>query len=121
MAQIKSKEQYDAIMARIDELFFATDENTPKDDKRLLELDVLSAMVEEYEQEHFPIQTPSLSSTIVARMNERNYSQKELASLLGISAPRLCDIIGGKKTPTYNQARTISKKLDIDPVIVLAL
>ena len=121
MAQIKSKEQYDAIMARIDELFFATDENTPKDDKRLLELDALSAMVEEYEQEHFPIQTPSLSNTIVARMNERNYSQKELASLLGISAPRLCDIIGGKKTPTYDQARIISKKLDIDPSIVLAL
>ena len=69
MAQIKNKEQYDAIMARIDELFFATDENTPKDDKRLLELDILSAMVEEYEQEHFPIQTPSLSSTIVTRVN----------------------------------------------------
>ena len=54
-------------------------------------------------------------------MNERNYSQKELASLLGISAPRLCDIIGGKKNPTYDQARIISKKLDIDPSIVLAL
>ena len=121
MAQIKSKEQYDAIMARIDELFFVTDENTPKEDKRLLELDVLSAMVEEYEQEHFPIRTPSLSNTIVSRMNERNYSQKELASLLGISAPRLCDIIGGKKTPTYDQARIISQKLEIDPAIVLAL
>ena len=121
MAQIKSKEQYDAIMARIDELFFATDENTPKDDKRLLELDALSGMVEEYEQEHFPIRTPSLSNTIVTRMNERNYTQKELASLLGMSAPRLCDIIGGKKTPTYNQARMISKILEIDPAIVLAL
>ena len=121
MAQIKDKKQYDAIMARIDELFFVTDENTPKEDKRLIELDVLSAMVEEYEQEHFPIRTPSLSNTIVSRMNERNYSQKELASLLGMSAPRLCDIIGGKKTPTYDQARIISQKLEIDPAIVLAL
>ena len=121
MAQIKSKKQYYAIMARIDELFFATGENTPKDDKRLIELDILSSMVEEYEQEHYPIQTPSLSDTIVDRMNERKYSQKELASLLGMSAPRLCDIIGGKKNPTYNQARMIAKKLDIDPSIVLAL
>jgi len=121
MAQIKSKEQYDAIMARIDELFFVTDENTPKEDKRLLELDALSAMVEEYEQEHYPIMTPSLPETIIERMNERNYSQKELAALLGMSAPRLCDIIGGKKSPTYNQAREISKKLNIDPTIVLAL
>lgn len=121
MAQIKSKKQYEAIMARIDELFFATDENTPKDDKRLLELDVLSAMVEEYEKEHFPIKAPSLSNTIVDRMNELNFTQKDLAALLGISAPRLCDIIGGRKTPTYDQARTISKKLDIDPAIVLSL
>ncbi len=121
MAQIKSKEQYDAIMARIDELFFATDENTPKSDKRLLELDALSALVEEYEKEHFPIEPPTLPATIVARMNERDYTQKDLADLLGISAPRLCDIIGGKKKPTYDQARTISMKLDIDPSIVLAL
>ena len=56
MAQIKDKKQYDAIMARINELFFASDETTPKDDKRLLELDALSALVEEYEQEHSPIQ-----------------------------------------------------------------
>jgi len=121
MAQIKSKKQYDAIMARIDEIFFATDENTPKDDKRLLELDALSALIEEYEQEHYPILTPSLSETMIERMNERNYSQKELAAMLGISAPRLCDIIGRKRAPTYNQARVISKKLDIDPAIVLAL
>ena len=64
MAQIKSESQYKAIMSRIDELFFATDENTPKDDPRLVELDVLSALVEEYEKEYFPIQTPSLPATI---------------------------------------------------------
>lgn len=52
MAQIKNEKQYKAMMARIDELFFETDENTPADDPRLLELDALSALVEEYEQEH---------------------------------------------------------------------
>ena len=51
MAQIKDDKQYKAIMARIDELFFATDENTPEDDPRLMELDMLSALVEEYEKE----------------------------------------------------------------------
>ena len=37
------------MMARIDQLFFETDEKTPADDPRLQELDVLSALVEEYE------------------------------------------------------------------------
>ncbi len=59
MAQIKDEKQYKAMMARIDELFFETDENTPADDVRLQELDLLSALVEEYEKEHFPIETPS--------------------------------------------------------------
>ena len=49
MAQIKDKKQYKAMMARIDQLFFETDEKTPADDPRLQELDVLSALVEEYE------------------------------------------------------------------------
>ena len=50
MAQITSELQYKALMSRIDELFFSTDENTPADDPRLQELDILTALVEEYEQ-----------------------------------------------------------------------
>lgn len=50
MSQIKDEKQYKAIMARIDQIFSETDENTPADDTRLQELDQLSAMVSEYEQ-----------------------------------------------------------------------
>ena len=121
MAQIKTEKEYKALMSRIDEIFFATDENTPKDDPRLAELDILSAIVEEYEKEHYPIETPSLSDTIVSRMKEMNCTQKELSVILGISAPRLSDIIGGKKEPTYQQARAISSRLSIDPAIVLSV
>jgi len=120
MAQIKSEKEYKAIMSRIDELFFITDENTPADDPRLLELDVLSALIEEYEKAHFPIEIPSLGTTIEYRMKELNYTQKELAALLGISAPRLCDILNGKKNPTFRQAKLIASRLSIDPAIVLA-
>ena len=60
MAQIKDEKQYKAMMARIDELFFETDENTSAEDPRLQELDLLSALVEEYENEHFPTGTPRL-------------------------------------------------------------
>ena len=121
MAQIKNEQQYKATMARIDELFFSTDENTPADDPRLLELDLLSTLVEEYEKEHFPIELPTLSSTMNARMAENNWSQKQLASILGITAPRLSAILNGKVNPTFEQARVISSRLDIDPAIVLGL
>lgn len=121
MAQIKDEKQYRAMMARIDELFFETDERTPADDPRLQELDLLSALVEEYEKEHNPIEMPTLSATMNARLADNNWTQKELAAFLGMTAPRLSAILCGKANPTYEQARVIALRLNIDPAIVLAL
>lgn len=121
MAQIKNEKQYQAMMDRIDELFFETDENTPADDPRLQELDMLSALVEEYEKERHPIESPTLSDTIYSRLAENNWSQKELAAILGMTAPRLNAILNGKANPTFEQARVISSRLQIDPAIVLSL
>lgn len=121
MAHIKNEEQYNAMMARIDQLFFETNEKTPADDPRLLELDLLSSLVEEYEKEHFPIETPSLAKTLNERMADNEWTQKEMAGRLGMTAARLNAILSGKANPTYEQARTISQRLDIDPAIVLAV
>lgn len=61
---------------------------------------------------------PASAETLQERMNENNYSQKEMSQLLGISTPRLSEIINGKKTPTYDQARKMVLKLGISPAIV---
>ena len=53
MAYIKTDKEYIAIMERIDQLFFETDEATPLDDPRLIELDMLAAQIEEYEKENY--------------------------------------------------------------------
>lgn len=121
MAQIKDEKQYKAMMTRIDELFFETDENTPADDPRLQELDILSSLVEEYEKEHYPIEAPTLTQTMNSRLTENNWSQKEMAAYLGITAPRLSAILSGKANPTFEQARVISSRLSIDPAIVLSI
>ena len=53
LTQITNDTQYRETMKRIDTLFFETDENTPADDPRLLELDELSKLIEEYERSIF--------------------------------------------------------------------
>ncbi len=53
MERILDDKQYKATMDRIDELFFTTNESTPRTDPRLQELDRLSASVEEYEKSCF--------------------------------------------------------------------
>ena len=121
LAHIKTEKEYAAIMARIDQLFYETDENTPVEDPRLIELDMLSALVEEYEKEVCPIQPPTLAEMILFRMHEMNLTQKELSRLLDITAPRLSEILNGKKDPTYRQAQKIATTLNIDAGIVLAV
>ena len=121
MAHIKTEKEYAAIMARIDQLFFETNEDTPSDDPCLIELDMLSALVEEYEKEVCPIQPPTLAEMIVFRMHEMNLSQKELSKILDMTAPRLSEIINGRKDPTYKQAQKIATTLKIDASIVLAV
>lgn len=121
MAHIKTEKEHAAIMARIDQLFFETNESTPADDPRLVELDMLSALVEEYEKEVCPIKPPTLSEMIVYRMHEMNLTQKELSKVLDMTAPRLSEILNGRKEPTYRQAQKIATTLKIDASIVLAV
>lgn len=51
---INNETEYDAIMQRIEELIKLTDDNTPKSDINLIELDILAGLAEEYEDIHFP-------------------------------------------------------------------
>ena len=49
MAKIKSETAYKAAMDRIEELLPMVQEDTPPYDRNLIELDLLSGLVEEYE------------------------------------------------------------------------
>ena len=68
MAQIKNEQAYRAAMARIDALLPLINDETPADDPNFLELDMLSDMVVEYEDIHYPIGAPSLVEVIKLRI-----------------------------------------------------
>ena len=55
MKLISNKAEYDAIMARVDELVEIVDDNTPPTDKNYVELDFLADLIVTYEKEHYPI------------------------------------------------------------------
>lgn len=55
MAHIKNEVQYHAACDRINQLLKVVNNQTPVEDPALLELDMLSDMVADYEEEHFPI------------------------------------------------------------------
>ena len=119
MAEIINETQYEAIIERIEELLKVVDNDTPMTDRFLIELDLISEMVADYEEKHYPIEPPTLIEMVQERMAEMNLSQKALAELLGVSPPRISEYLNSKSEPTLKVARIMHQKLDIDPEILL--
>lgn len=121
MARIKSEAACRAALKRIDALLPITGDDAPSSDPNMLELEMLSDMVYEYEQIHYPIEKPTLVSIIKLRMYEMGISQRGLAELLGISAAQMSAIMREKKDPSLSVARSMSQKLNISPNVVLGV
>ena len=121
MAQIKSEAAYRAALKRIEELLPLVNDETPTDDTNYLELDMISDMVEEYEDIHYPIGKPSLIDVIKLRLYEMGITQSKLAEMIGLSNARVSEILNGKSEPSLKIGRELSKKLNIDPAIVLGV
>ena len=109
MVKIQNETAYKMAMERIEELL------------PLVELDLLSAIVADYEDEHYPIKSPSLVDAIKLRMYEMGLNQAKLSELLGVSPSRVSDYLTGRSEPTLKVARDISRKLNIDASIVLGV
>ena len=121
-AQIKTEKEYEAAMARIEELLLLTwGDDVPADSPENIELNLLSDLVADYEDVHYPIGKPSLVSVIKLRMYEMGHNQKNIAALLGISTPRMSEIMHGKTEPSLSLARQMCLKLNISPSVALGL
>lgn len=121
MGYIKSEIEYRAMMDRIEELLPLVTEETPEDDKNSVELVLLSNLVADYDEEHYPISQPSLAEILKLRMYEMKLTQKNISEMLGVSPSRVSEYLTGKSEPTLKIAREISKKLSIDPAIILGV
>ena len=58
MTSIENREQYESVMARIEELLPLVNDDTPVTDKNCIELAMLSNLVADYEDVEFPISAP---------------------------------------------------------------
>ncbi|GHT76104.1 transcriptional regulator [Bacteroidia bacterium] len=121
MATIANEIQYNWAVNRVEELLPLVDDNTPLTDPNSIELELLSNLVADYSEEHYSLGVPSLSDIIKLRMYEMEINQKTLSELLEISPSRISDYLTGKSEPTLPVARNISKKLHINPSVVLGV
>lgn len=121
MTKIENENQYNWAVNRVEQLLPLVNDETPENDPNYIELVLLSNLVADYSDEHYAVGEPSLIEVIKLRMYEMGLTQASLAKLLGVSPSRVCDYLSGKSEPTLRIGRTISKKLNISPAVVLGL
>jgi len=121
MTRIENETQYEWAVARVEKLLPLVDDNTPLNDPNCIELVLLSNLVADYDEEHYPISPPSLSEVLKLRMYEKGFTQKTLAKLLTVSPSRISAYMTGKSEPTLPIARKMCRELDIDASIVLGV
>lgn len=118
---IKTEKEYKAISQRVEALLQDSENVENTEAAGYVELNLLSDLVADFEERYYPVRKPSLVEILKLRMHEKGLNQKRLSELLGVSTSRVSEYLSGKSEPTLKTAREISRKLEIDPGIVLGV
>ena len=110
---IRTEKDYEAALARIEEIFDA-EPDTPAGD----ELEILASLVETYERKNYPIELPDPIEAIKVRMEDLGLDRKDLESAIG-SKGRISEILNRKRPLTLPMIQRLSEKLGL-PTEVLA-
>jgi len=109
---IKTKKDYNKAMKRMEELFDAK-KNTVEG----MELMILGMRVEQYENEHFPIELPDPVEAIKFRMEQLGYTQADLSEILGKN--RASEILSRKRKLSLEMIRQLHEHLRIPTEVLI--
>jgi len=104
---IKSEEDYQKALARIEKLMDAKAGTRQGD-----ELELLSALVGLYEEKQYPIDLPNPVEAIKFRMDQMGLRQKDMTRYLG-SKSKASEVLNGKTPITLSMMRVLHKNLGI--------
>lgn len=110
---IKSEKDYRAGLARL-EIIFDAATNTQEGD----EAEILSLLIENYENEHYAIESPDPIEAIKIRMEELNLAQKDLVGIIG-GKSRVSEILNKKKKLTVEMIRELEHVLQISASVLV--
>lgn len=113
---IRTKKDYRVALERIYELM---QKNLKKDSDDYNELDLLTILVEKYEEENYSINLPDPVEAIKFRLEQLNLDLSELAKILG-SKSRASEILNRKRKLSISMIRTLHNELNIPASSLIA-
>lgn len=110
---VRTKKDYEQALARL-EVIFDSKKGTDKGD----ELEILGMLIENYENEKFPIGFPDPVEAIKFRMEQLGYNQTDLANVVGLKS-RASEILNRKRKLSLEMIRQIHDKLNIPTEVLI--
>jgi HTH-type transcriptional regulator/antitoxin HigA len=110
---IRNKKDYEQALARL-EVIFDSKKGTDKGD----ELEILGMLIENYENEKFPIGFPDPVEAIKFRMEQLGYNQTDLANIVGLKS-RASEILNRKRKLSLEMIRQIHDRLHIPTEVLI--
>ncbi len=110
---IHSKKDYTNTLNRIEELMDSKKGSIQGD-----ELEILSILIEKYEENNFPIESPDPIEAIKFRMEQQGLSQNDLGKILGQKS-RASEILNRKRKLSLEIIRKLQDKLNIPSEILI--
>jgi HTH-type transcriptional regulator/antitoxin HigA len=110
---IKTEKDYQESLKRL-ELIFDAKKGSPEGD----ELEILSILIDKYENEKFPIGFPDPIEAIKFRMEQMGYNQTDLAKVVGLKS-RASEILNKKRKLTLEMIRQLHESLKIPTEVLI--
>lgn len=110
---IKNKKDYQEALERLEKIFDAKP-GTEKGD----ELEILTLLIDRYENDNFPIELPDPIEAVKFRMEQLGMKQKDLAETIGFKS-RVSEILNKKRKLTLEMIRRLHEELNIPTNILI--
>jgi HTH-type transcriptional regulator/antitoxin HigA len=110
---IKTEKNYNDALKRLELIF-----DSPIDSKEGDEAEILTLLIENYENQYYPIDAPDPIEAIKIRMEEMNIRQKDLVGIIG-GKSRVSEILNRKKRLTVDMIRELERILKISASVLV--
>jgi HTH-type transcriptional regulator/antitoxin HigA len=110
---IKTEKDYNQALERLEIIFDAKPGSTEGD-----ELEVLGILIDQYENENFPIGLPDPIEAIKFRMEQMGYNQTDLANIVGLKS-RASEILNRKRKLSLEMIRQLHESLHIPTDVLI--
>jgi HTH-type transcriptional regulator/antitoxin HigA len=109
---LKTEKEYNEACKRVYSLINSRSELVEPKSSEGQELELLSLLIEKYEQEHYKMNAPTPIDAIRFRMEQMNLKQIDIAPLLG-GETRVSEVLNGKRALTLKMITLLNKYLGI--------